>query len=80
MHDNIESHLVENRVFKPAKAFANKARIKSMQQYREMWNESIKNPDKFFGREARDLTWRKPWRKFSVAAPSAWPRLQWPAA
>ena len=63
MSTNIESTLVENRVFKPARAFASKARIKSMQQYREMWNESIKNPEKFFGREARDLTWRKPWTK-----------------
>src|SRR5882672_344937 len=63
MSTNIESTLVENRVFKPAKAFASKARIKSMQQYKKMWNESIKNPEKFFAREAKELTWRKPWSK-----------------
>ena len=63
MSTNIESTLVENRVFKPAKAFAKKARIQSMEQYKKMWNESIKNPEKFFAREAKELTWQKPWTK-----------------
>ena len=63
MSTNIESHLVENRVFKPSKAFVSKARIKSMQQYRKMWNESIRHPAKFFAREAKELTWRKRWSK-----------------
>ena len=63
MSSHIESTLVENRVFKPAKTFANKARIKSMAQYKKMWNESIKNPEKFFAREAKELTWQKPWKK-----------------
>ena len=63
MSSHIESTLVENRVFKPSKAFASKARIKSMEQYRKMWNESIKSPEKFFGREAKELTWQKPWTK-----------------
>jgi len=63
MSSHIESTLVENRVFKPAKTFANKARIKSIAQYKKMWNESIKNPEKFFAREAKELTWQKPWKK-----------------
>ena len=29
---NIESHLIEKRVFKPAKDFAKKARVKSLEQ------------------------------------------------
>ena len=63
MHDNIESHLKEKRVFKPPKEFAQKARIKSLDQYRRMYRESIKRPDKFWAREARELVWRAPWRK-----------------
>ena len=63
MSSHIESTLVENRVFKPSKEFAGKARIKSMQQYRKMWDESIKSPEKFFAREAKELTWQKPWKK-----------------
>jgi acetyl-CoA synthetase len=48
MQKNIESHLVEKRVFKPAKAFAAQARLKNLAQYRRMHRESIKNPEKFF--------------------------------
>ena len=60
---NIESHLKEKRVFKPAKEFAQKARIKNLAQYQRMYQESIKRPDKFWSREASELLWQKRWRK-----------------
>ena len=63
MSKNIESHLVENRLFKPSKEFAKKARIQSMAQYRAMWEESVKKPEKFWAREAAELTWNKKWTK-----------------
>src|SRR6202162_2429148 len=63
MHDNIESHLIEKRVFKPPKHFAKKARIKSLDQYRRMYREAINRPPKFWAREALELTWRAPWKK-----------------
>src|SRR5437879_13913094 len=63
MHDNIESHLKEKRVFKPAKDFAQKARIKNLAQYRRMYRESITQPDKLWSREAGELLWQKRWRK-----------------
>ncbi len=55
--------MVENRVFKPAKEFAKKARIQSLAQYRKMWEESVKRPDKFWAREAAELFWQKKWSK-----------------
>src|SRR4051794_1829128 len=61
--NNIESHLVENRVFKPAKEFARKARIGSMAEYKALWEESSQKPDKFWAREAKELTWQAPWTK-----------------
>src|SRR5437016_14142482 len=60
---NIESHLKEKRVFKPAKEFVRKARIKNLAQYRRMYRESIRQPDKFWSREAKELSWQKRWRK-----------------
>src|SRR5216110_2768998 len=63
MHTNIESHLVEKRVFKPSKDFAKKARIKSLDQYRRMYRESIYRPEKFWAREADQLLWQKRWKK-----------------
>jgi acetyl-CoA synthetase len=63
MEMNIESHLIEKRVFKPGKDFAKEARIKSLAQYRKMYRESIRRPDTFWAREAKELVWRKPWKK-----------------
>jgi acetyl-CoA synthetase len=62
MHDQIESHLKEKRVFRPSKEFSRHSRIKSLDQYRRMYRESIRSPDKFWSREARELAWQKPWR------------------
>ncbi len=59
----IESHLVENRVFKPAKDFAKGARIASLAQYKKLYSQSIKSPEKFWAKEAGDLLWRKKWTK-----------------
>ena len=58
METNIESHLIEKRVFKPAKDFSKKARIKSLAQYRKMYRESMRRPDAFWVREAKELVWR----------------------
>ena len=63
MAKNIESHLVENRVFKPSPAFSKKALIGSMAQYKKLHAESIKTPDKFWGREAKELHWFRKWTK-----------------
>ena len=63
MDNNIESHLIEKRVFKPPRNFAKKARIKSLSHYRRMYRESIKQPAKFWTREANELVWRTPWKK-----------------
>ncbi|HSS16960.1 MAG TPA: acetate--CoA ligase [Candidatus Dormibacteraeota bacterium] len=62
MHDNIESHLVEKRIFKPRRDFAKNARIKSLAQYRRMYRESIRQPAKFWAREASKLLWRARWK------------------
>src|SRR5947199_5675885 len=61
MAEDIESHLVEKRVFKPAKNFVKTARIKSLEQYRRMYRESLNRPEKFWAREAGELVWQRPW-------------------
>ena len=63
MTSNIESALQEHRVFKPAKAFSQNARIKSLDHYRKLYRESISKPDKFWAREADELVWQKRWKK-----------------
>src|SRR5262245_24317350 len=61
---NITSVLHESRVFKPRKEFAQNARINSLAQYRKLYNQSIKAPEKFWADQARnELVWFKPWKK-----------------
>jgi len=60
----ITSVLNEHRVFKPRKDFAEKARIKSLTQYRKLYNESIRSPEKFWAKQAKnELIWFKPWKR-----------------
>ncbi len=61
---NITSVLNETRVFHPPKGFSEGAHIKSLAQYRKLYNESIRAPEKFWGRQAKnELVWFKPWTK-----------------
>jgi acetyl-CoA synthetase len=50
-------------VHKPSKEFSKKARIPSMEVYRKMYKESIDSPKDFWANEAKELTWRKKWKK-----------------
>ena len=61
---NITSMLHEERVFKPSKEFSQKAHVKSMAEYKKLYNESIKSPEKFWGRMAKnEISWFKPFTK-----------------
>jgi acetyl-CoA synthetase len=61
--DNIESHLIENRVFNPTKTFSKKAYISSFELYRDLYRESIKNPEEFWSQQASELLlWRRKWK------------------
>ncbi len=61
---NIESLLKETRVFKPSKDFAAQAHIKSLAQYQRLWQESVKQPEKFWAKQAtQELVWFKPFTK-----------------
>jgi acetyl-CoA synthetase len=60
---NIKSVLREERVFPPPKSFSKRARISSLAQYRKLYDESIRQPLKFWARQAREeLAWFKPWK------------------
>ena len=60
----IESVLHEERVFPPPKAFAKRAFLRSLAEYRKLYRESIEAPEKFWGKQAKDeLIWFKPWTK-----------------
>ncbi|MES2708752.1 MAG: acetate--CoA ligase [Verrucomicrobiota bacterium] len=61
MSKNIESHLVEERTFQPPAEFSKAARVKSLAAYRKKHAASIADPEAFWGAEAAELSWQKPW-------------------
>jgi len=52
-----------DKVHKPSKAFASKARIGSMAEYKKLYKKSIEKPETFWANEAKELTWQKKWDK-----------------
>ncbi|HTL28942.1 MAG TPA: acetate--CoA ligase [Tepidisphaeraceae bacterium] len=71
-HSAIESNLQEKRVFPPPAEFAANAHIKSMDEYKKLYRESIDNPEKFWGDAASKLHWFKKWdRVLEWNAPNA---------
>src|SRR5579862_5812644 len=62
-NQDLDSTLRENRVFPPPAEFSAEAHVKSLEQYEEMYRESIQDPEAFWARAAGELHWFKPWDK-----------------
>jgi len=60
---SIDSILQEQRSFEPPAEFSRRAHIQSRGEYEDLYNESIAEPDKFWGRIAGELHWFKKWDK-----------------
>ena len=55
----ISSLMTENRTFPPPDTIKTVAYVSNMAQYQKMWDQSIKDPDKFWLEQAESLTWFK---------------------
>ena len=60
---SMESVSNENRKFPPPAAFAKNAHIGSMDAYKELYDESVQNPEGFWSEAAEELHWFKKWDK-----------------
>jgi acetyl-CoA synthetase len=58
----IESLLEEKRVFSPPPEFSKKAYIKSLDEYRKIYEGSIKDPASFWAEKADQLSWYRKWK------------------
>jgi acetyl-CoA synthetase len=56
----IESLLKETRVFAPHEAFATRAHVASLSTYRELYRQSIEEPETFWAERAAELHWFTP--------------------
>ena len=59
----IDTVMKEERLFPPPKAFAEKARIGSMEEYERLWKEAADDTEGFWGKLAGELHWFKPFDK-----------------
>jgi len=62
----LDSMLQEKRVFPPPAELSQKAYIKSLDEYREIYRRSIEDPEGFWAECARQLDWYKKWDKVLV--------------
>jgi acetyl-CoA synthetase len=54
---------LEGKIFPVPDSFKEKAYIKSMDEYKAMWEKSISDPDAFWGEIAEGFWWDKKWDK-----------------
>jgi acetyl-CoA synthetase len=57
--NRMQSLMVEKRKFPPSAEVSKHAHIKSFDQYQKMWEQSLKEPDKFWLEQAKMLHWFK---------------------
>ena len=62
----ITSMMAEKRVFKPPEELTNQAYIKSIAQYKEIYQRSIDDPEGFWAEMADQLDWFRKWDKVLV--------------
>jgi acetyl-CoA synthetase len=55
----IDSLMTEERTFPPPKAVQSNAYVNSLEQYQQMWEASVNEPDSFWLKEAKSLHWFK---------------------
>jgi len=55
--------MAEEKLFHPPKEFSQKAWIKSMDEYKKMYERSIKDPENFWSEMAEQFHWNKKWSK-----------------
>lgn len=62
--ENIDVLMSEKRTFPPAKEFSEKAHIKSMKEYEQIYKRSVEDPEGFWAEIAeKNISWFKKWDK-----------------
>ena len=62
----ITSVMGEKRIFYPPEELSRKAYIKSVDEYRQIYQRSISDPERFWGEKAEQIDWYKKWGKVLV--------------
>jgi len=60
---DFNADIAEDEVYPPSEAFSSKAHVKSMEEYKAMYKQSIEEPDKFWGDMAKEFHWETPFKE-----------------
>ncbi|HZM01344.1 MAG TPA: acetate--CoA ligase [Planctomycetota bacterium] len=66
----------EREAYPPPPAFAAQAHVKSLDEYRRLYEESVRDPEGFWARVARRITWQRPFDKV-LEWEFTTPRIAW---
>ncbi len=64
--ESLSSMMREKRVFYPPEELSRRAHIKSLEEYKEIYQRSLSDPEGFWGDAARQLDWYKKWDRVLV--------------
>ena len=64
--ETLSSMMHEKRVFYPPEELSRQAYIKSLEEYKEIYQRSLGDPEGFWGEAAQQLDWYKKWDKVLV--------------
>ena len=64
--ETLSSMMHEKRVFYPPEELSRQAYIKSLEEYKEIYQRSLSDPEGFWGEAAQQLDWYKKWDKVLV--------------
>ncbi|MFC1566593.1 acetate--CoA ligase [bacterium] len=62
----LTSVMDETRIFPPSKEFSKSAHVKSLEEYENLYQKSISDPEKYWAEKAEELSWFKKWDKILV--------------
>lgn len=60
---SVDTVMHETRLFAPPAEFTSRARISTVAQYEQMWNEAKNDPEKFWDKLGKELHWFTPYSK-----------------
>src|ERR1700752_785511 len=58
-----DPHVLDEKPLPPPEEFSKKARVKSLEDYREMYQAAVDDPEKYWGEQAKLLDWFEPAKK-----------------
>jgi acetyl-CoA synthetase len=58
-----DPHVLDEKPLEPPEEFSKRARVKSLEEYRALWDSAVNRPEEYWGEQAKMLDWFEPPKK-----------------